>query len=202
MTPDADGISTLLDAALRLLAHRLRTPLSVISNDLYFLESSGMSSDLGGSREKIEEISLLLKQLAPTQLPATIAQLEAGRLSQGLEFRLSDGSACFGEERLPSALARTLYYVLQASELERDAATSEALRITELRFVLDSQQPLCRAVNIRYHHAFPDDSRRLADSIDQHPSNLFLRLAVLSAVLAQQTLETQRHLLVLRGLNE
>ena len=58
----------LLSALLRALAHKIRTPLSVISNDLNFIKSTGFEVECARDLVKVKQISDLLRRCTSSVL--------------------------------------------------------------------------------------------------------------------------------------
>lgn len=52
----------LVSHLLKALSHKIRTPLSVISNDLHFISSTYPQADSGRAREKVDDIAEILSE--------------------------------------------------------------------------------------------------------------------------------------------
>jgi hypothetical protein len=185
----------LVKGALELLAHRLRTPLSVISNDLYYLESVLPADELSASRGKVAEISALLKCIAPKQLPLSLQELKAH--VSPLELRLQNEAGLHPLQqpmlladgpRISESLALTLHYLLQAFEAQQEAAPKVVYLEARLAR-LDSSTCDCFIITLASALEVPLPT--FAEFLSKHPSNLLLKLAALNIELTRQQIVMQ-----------
>lgn len=102
----------LIAALLRALSHKIRTPLSVISNDLNVIKSHGFTDECTRDLAKVNQISELLRRCTTAVLassaPSRLTLEQLAKKLGGIELRLAEGDAgqplTIDAERLNTAL--------------------------------------------------------------------------------------------------
>ena len=151
-------ICRILEGFARTLTHRLRTPLSVIQNDLTYFQSLLPEGECGRSLDKCAAISGILKEACPPEAIEShreridIVRLVIDALRHHASFSLAgDHTAPFeipGNVELLSCGFEKLFSSLSRILSEGSLCTASISRDTQCRFVLELQCPLSTSIEL------------------------------------------------------